>query len=441
MLSRPRFRPHYTVRVIEGEGTFVLCETRQTVLRGRLYEQIVPFIDGRSIDALREQLAPAVTPARLFYTLKCLEQGGFLCEAEDVKAPEAASFWSEQGFKPADLVRDQAKFTVRVTGVGIDVTPLRTLLEADQVRLGEEGDLWVVATDHPLRDELGAIDRQARAAGRPWLLVKPLGIQPWVGPLIQPDRPGCWRCLTDRLRANSPILGYLDNLCEDGLPSMAPARTAASLSIAWGLAANAVTSWVASGGQCRSLEGKLRSLDLGGTSLVSTTHQLVCRPACPGCGQETAATEATCRPVILRSQKKAYTQDGGHRSLSPQDTLARYSHLISPICGAVTALEPASDGQDDVLFVYHSGRNVGRGPLSLLELQHDLRSLQRRQGQHGCTGSDQRPLRGARALLCGLPQRRGPPHRSPARPGRQGHPPQPLHALQRGAVSNSWHWP
>ena len=45
------------------------------------------------------------------------------------------------------------------------------------------------------------------------------------------------------------------------------------------------------------------------------------------------------RPVVVDSCKKTYTEDGGHRTCSPQQTLERFGHHVSPITGAVPMLE------------------------------------------------------------------------------------------------------
>ena len=44
MLERPRFKPHLRVEVVPGEGAFVLSGGSQTLLRGRLYERVVPYL-------------------------------------------------------------------------------------------------------------------------------------------------------------------------------------------------------------------------------------------------------------------------------------------------------------------------------------------------------------------------------------------------------------
>ena len=77
------------------------------------------------------------------------------------------------------------------------------------VQVGESGHLGVVLTDDYLRPGLQEYNRQALADGRPWLLVKPVGCQLWVGPVFQPGTTGCWECLAQRLGLNRAAEAYL----------------------------------------------------------------------------------------------------------------------------------------------------------------------------------------------------------------------------------------
>jgi hypothetical protein len=51
--------------VIEGEGVFVLSETEQTVLQGRLCEQVVAVLDGRPVAEQRGRPLPFFLGERL----------------------------------------------------------------------------------------------------------------------------------------------------------------------------------------------------------------------------------------------------------------------------------------------------------------------------------------------------------------------------------------
>ena len=218
MMHRPVFKPHYLVKVIENEGVFLLSERHQTVLQGWLYEVIAPRLDGRPVEDLCAELRGRVMPAQVYYTLNQLEKKGYIAEGGGDAAtmpPGEAALWSMLRVDPGEAAGRLARSTVALTVFGdVDIEPFRALLGALRVRVAEAGSeevgLGVVVTDHYLRDGLQPYNKEALRTGRPWLLIKPAGTMVWIGPLFRPGITGCWECLAERIRANFPILGYLD---------------------------------------------------------------------------------------------------------------------------------------------------------------------------------------------------------------------------------------
>ncbi len=373
MLNRPRFLPHFHVETVPGEGVFLLSETVQTALQGRLYELVAPLLDGRPIAEVCRALRDRVPAAQVFYTISQLEQKGYLEEADDALPPGEAALWTIQDIDPAEAARRLAATAVAVSALGdVAAEPVCALLRSLRVRLGEPGDLGVVLTDSYLRPELADVNRAALDAGRAWLLVKPVGSQVWVGPLFRPGQSACWECLAQRLRANFPVAGYLQGKKGRARPVIVDrARSPATLAAAGGLAANAVAAWVAAG-ELPELEGKIQTLDL--LSWEMKVHALIRQPHCPACGEPPPPAGRPVLPLVIESRKKTYTQDGGHRAASPQETLDRYGHHVSPLCGAVSMLERDDLPGEGVVHVYISGHNIARGPRSWSGLKSDLRS-------------------------------------------------------------------
>ncbi len=267
MLERPRFKPHLRVDVVPGEGAFVLSpDAGQTLLRGRLYELVVPEIGGgRAADEVCDALEGRASAAEVYFVVGQLEKKGFLYEAEaeeGVVDGESAWWWS-QGVDPRDAGRRLAAARVAVRSLGVDALPLRSLLQGMKVRISEddrdhppgEGRLLVVAADGYRRTELAAINARALAEKQPWLLVRPVGRQVWAGPFFRPEVTGCWECLAQRLARNAPVAAYLESKDERGDSEHPagptapddPAAPPASSMIAWGLVANAVAAWLVRG--------------------------------------------------------------------------------------------------------------------------------------------------------------------------------------------------
>ena len=379
MLNSPRFKPHLRVEVVPGEGAFVLSEGKHTLLRGRLYECVVPWVDGRSADEVCDQLQAQVTAAEVYFVLTQLEQKGFLCEEADSLSAGDAAFWSAQQVDPGVAAQRRAEMAVAVHAFGVEPGPLGSLLQAAGIRVEPQGGrLGVVLADGYLNGDLKDFNAKALRDERPWLLVRPRGRQIWLGPLFRPGVSGCWECLAERLRANNPVASYLEwkkGRPVGGTVAADMACTPASLHVAWGLAANAVATWVARGGDLPDLDGKLRTFDVPSWQVQS--HTLVRLPYCPACGPVGGKPPRPFRPLELESRPKAITRDGGHRAVAPEVTLERYGHHVSPITGAVTVLErvgPAGDG-DGAMHVYLAGHNLASRHHSLVHLRGDLRNM------------------------------------------------------------------
>jgi ribosomal protein S12 methylthiotransferase accessory factor len=373
MLNRPIFRPHFHVETVAGEGVFLLSDTRQTLLKGRLYELVAPWLDGRTAEDVCDRLRGKASPAQVYYALAQMEQKDYLCEQEEALPAGQAALWSCQQVTPAAAARRLAERMVVVRAFGVEAGPFLELLESLHVRVSGEGPADVVLTDNYLRGDLRACNADALRDGKPWLLVKPSGRQVWVGPLFRPGTTGCWECLSRRLQANSPVAAYLQGRNgHTGAVAHDIACTPATLQVAWGLAANAVASWVVRG-ELPELDGKVQTLDVPTWRLQ--THTLVALPFCPACGRREKAEPRPFQPPVLDSRKKTFTSDGGHRVVLPEETLARYGHHVSPITGAVPMLERADPAHDGVLHVYVAGNNMARPHQHLAQLRGDLRAL------------------------------------------------------------------
>jgi ribosomal protein S12 methylthiotransferase accessory factor len=370
MLKRPRFRPHFHVELMPGDGVLVLSDARHSLLRGRLYELIAPCLDGRTSDDVCEQLRANVSPAEVYYALTQLERKGYICEDEEGLPSGQSALWSSQQVVPQTAARRLAERTIAIQAFGVETGPFVELLRSLHVRVATDGPPDVVLTDSPLRRELEDCNAAALRDGRTWLLVKPTGRQVWVGPLFVPAKTGCWECLAQRLRANTPVAAYLQTRNgHAGAIVQDRAATPATLSAAWALAANAVASWVVRG-ELPELDGKLQTLDVPTWRLQA--HTLIRLPFCPACA---VREERPFRPPTLTSRRKTITSDGGHRVVPPEETLARHGHHVSPIAGAVPMLERAGKAGEGILHVYVAGNNGSRPSRSLGELRADLRTM------------------------------------------------------------------
>jgi ribosomal protein S12 methylthiotransferase accessory factor len=372
-VTKPVFKPHLRVSVIPGEGVLVLSEDKAWALRGNVYQLLAPLIDGsRNADELVDAVAGNVDMATAYYALALLEKNGYITESVPRMPKETAAFWHGMGIEPSTAIQALKASRVRVRAVGeMDSARLCRALANFGMSVTEEEnvdvDFEAVVTDDYLRLELDALNAASLQAGRPWLLVKPVGHEPWVGPLFIPYKTGCHTCLTRQLARNRPVHRFVTEKTKLSEPPYIPiAATEATLSAVCQLAAVEVAKFIA--GAKEGLEGRVLSLDVRTWNTMS--HSLLRHPNCVACGKEESAK---AMPLELVNRKAIFIQDCGHRASSPEETLAKYQHLVSPITGVVTKLEPVQKAAD-LIHVYTAGHNPALKIESLDFLKASLRN-------------------------------------------------------------------
>ncbi|HEY2250853.1 MAG TPA: TOMM precursor leader peptide-binding protein, partial [Planctomycetaceae bacterium] len=403
MLTRPIVKPHLDLSIVPDEGVFLLSGAKQVVLRGRLYELIAPHLGSGTADEICDRLAGRASPAEVYFTLAQLEKQGCLAEHEDSLPERDRAWWSLQQVDSSAASRRLQDRPVSLHGIGVDPQPLQELLTAAGASIDPQGALSVVVVDHYLRPEIAMFNDAALASGQPWLLVKPLGIQLWLGPLFEPGQTGCWQCLAERLRANRAVESYLrDRQKLAKALVIDSAGTSATEQAAWALTASAITSWIVRG-ELPDCKGQVRTFDH--LSWQTKSHTLVKLPYCPACaargngsgtpdkarnghehnghhanghttnGHTTASIVRHFRPPVFESRKKTLVRDGGHRAVPPEETIKRFGHHVSAITGAVSMLERSSGDADATMHVYLAGQNAARRHQNLGQLRGDLRNM------------------------------------------------------------------
>lgn len=388
MLRYPAVKAHYQVTPIPGEGVLLLSEAGAKALHGSVYEAVVPLLDGRrSSEEVVDALAGRVAAAKVYYALLRLEKNGYIGEHAPELASEETAFWHGLGLEPRAARTALGRGSVNLIALTpAFAAPVREALAELGVAVatpGQDSELDLVLTDDYWNGRLSDHNRAALASGRRWLLARPCGLSLWLGPLFVPGRTACFDCLRPRLERNQFARGFAAQ--KQGLaapPPLPSARLPATLALAARLLALEAAKVLAGRIDDSPLLGQVLSLDLA--SLRTQPHQLVRDPFCAACGEPTPA--APPAPLELVSRPVAFVQDGGHRSVSPDLTLRRFQHLVSPITGAVRLLEPLMQA-DGIAHVYVAGHNAA---LRVDRLDFLKRSLRHASGGKGISDTQAR---------------------------------------------------
>ncbi|HEX4700885.1 MAG TPA: TOMM precursor leader peptide-binding protein, partial [Pseudonocardiaceae bacterium] len=195
---------------------------------------------------------------------------------------------------------------------------------------GEHG-LTVVLCEDYLAPELAVVDATHRLAGLPWLLAKPTGTQAWLGPIFR-QHGACWHCLATRLWGNRQAEAHVQAaLGRDG-PVPRPGATIPPLAgAAAHLVALEATKWLA--GHRHANQEAVWTLD--SVDLTGRFHQVRRRPQCVYCGDPDLVRRKAFQPVVLASRRPSGSNVGARRANPPEQVLADYGHLISPVTGLI----------------------------------------------------------------------------------------------------------
>ncbi|MGW0033711.1 TOMM precursor leader peptide-binding protein [Streptomyces sp. NPDC003314] len=382
------FKPHLKPEVVPGEGVYLVSERGVTALRGPGVTALAPLLDGtRSRDRLVADAGRTIPAQQAERIVSGLLTAGLLDDRDPSAAGPAAerAFWELAGMDGVAATRRTAGTPVEVVGVGeasrASVAELSDALAASGVRLHRPGTpgaatatgaaaapgLALVVCDDYTDPALGAVDAAHRASGVPWLLVRFVGEQPWIGPVFRPGEGPCWTCVTDALRRNRPAETYLDRALGRRAftpPSSLAAGRAAGLH----LAALEAVKWLA--GHRHSGQDAIWRLDT--LTLAGRHHPVRRRPQCPACGDPGIVARRAAAPPVLRSRPKAAV-DCGDRWLPPEEMLRRYGHLVDQLTGVVKEVRRDSRGPE-FLNCFHAGHNPVHAPDGLSSVRAGLRS-------------------------------------------------------------------
>jgi len=356
------FKRHLRAETVPAEAVYLLSGSGVTALSGASIERLAPLLDGtRSLAEVQRDALPHLAASdvgRLLERLMRADLIEFRPAAAARQRDPADAYWSLVGLDPDAAVSAVGAARVMVVAVGgADAGPARAALAASGITEAGPSDgpaaLAFVLCEDYLDPALEAVNLAQIDSHRPWLLVKPSGPDPWVGPVFRPGQGPCWACLAKRLEGNR----YAEVLVRRVLGARGGSRPPeASLQAgrALGLAAAVLEAekWLAGlrypGQQAVSILESLAS--------SRQNHVVERRPQCPACGDPGLVAKRVNRPISFIWRPIAARDATGQRALTPEQMLSGYGNLVDPVTGIVGELrqDPASPG---FLFSCLSGRN------------------------------------------------------------------------------------
>ena len=372
-IEKPVLVPHLEFRLLGGRQALLVSETFNTLLHGQLVCDILPLLDGRRTrrdimaSLTGKHLGPDILTALTFLTTK-----GYIVSGEYRMEQGQAAYWSSQGVTPR-YAEERLK-ALQVDIAGDEGRHLARRLEAMGVCLDRSHPaLSIIICADFLDERNAALNRRHVSSGVPWLLVRPKGVIPLLGPVFRPAEQGpCWACLAYRLQGQQEVHNFLRNRAGTEAAFQPFAAEPMVLETVYGLFAAEIAKWLVFG-ELAPIHEHAITLDVA--ALKTARHPVRRRPQCVVCGEERHfSPDRPASPVHLKSSPKNVQNSGGVRSVSPEETLAKYRHLISPVSGVVTWIERTTDVHDHWLHVYWAGSNLALRVKNLSSLRRSLRS-------------------------------------------------------------------
>lgn len=355
----------------------MISETDEVILKGKVIESVIAAIDGEKTEeeivrALTGHAGATISAAEIHYCLLQLEKGGYLAsETPDIPAA-LQTFWQQASLDPDTAFHAYAHAKIAVSSIGDVPTELfLKQLNSLGITTAKEGHLRVVLADNYLSRDLKQLNELLQAAHQPWLLVKPVGRQLWIGPLFYPGETGCWQCLQERLSMQRPL--YQLTADETQAPPALASDTLTARAVtdlALQLISIEILRWFGTE-SAHPLSGALRSYDIH--TQESLLHKLTRRPQCPICGNPDSSQTTIDKPPVFVAHQKLAVKTGGSRTVSAEATFEKHKHHISPITGIVKHLRRVdiSHPKVHVYTASHNMRPVSNLPADLPALLRD----------------------------------------------------------------------
>jgi ribosomal protein S12 methylthiotransferase accessory factor len=376
------FKSHVRAERLPGGAAFLISERGTTRLSGKSADLLVPLLDGtRSLVEIVREVSAELPAGQVGQVLGRLASANLIGHRPPARTrggdTAAEAYWDLAGLDGANVTRRAADrvevvalghtdaaaaaAACRASGLTVTVTEAGAGDRAgsgDEItgRVEDEAAAFslVLCADY-LDEELAEVNARRLADGRPWLLAKPVGADPWVGPVFRPGAGPCWACLATRLRGRRQASSVVP-AGGDGTDPIRPpeASLPASRGLGLQMAILETAKWL--GGIRHAAQDAVWTLDT--IELSDRHHPVRRRPQCPVCGNPGLVARQGRRPVAPRARPKAAEQTGnGHRALSAKQLLRRYGHLIDPLTGIVADIR-RDERAPAPLHCYVSGQNA-----------------------------------------------------------------------------------
>ena len=374
-------------------------------LKGIVKRDILRLVNGKNsrddiVATLQEN--KNYNPSDINAHLANLAYNGIIVSADHSLDTDQAIFWSDVGITPKFFDDFSAAVNISIESLNDNEAQLRALTKAfmeNKVNIrpkSVDADLVIVLVDDYMHPALDAYNKSRVADKQRWIPVKLSGTLMHYGPVFSPAKNStCLHCITNNMRNNREMRGFLSHHMDNAMVSKKHSNQAGLLAAHSNMVALNILKYLiledvvvdkkivkvttnASVKENYAFTQKLNDylVSFHPLSLEITTHFANKRPQCLSCG-DADLTDPSRQPTVpdlsLDDLKSVFTS-GGMKAVSPQETINKYQHLVSPITGIISGIEKSSPPDDEWMHVYWSGSNLAIVNRSFMALSNSIRS-------------------------------------------------------------------
>ena len=371
LIAHPILTPHLRYHRLEDQQILLVSESFNTLLRGKLYYDLIPLLDGtQTLAKVTTVLQEEHGIPDILSAIISLGTRGYVVSADNSLERSRAAYWSSLGISPCWVEEKLTSFSMEIVG---DKELSQCLTNVGIKTVSQKSQLKVIVTDDLLSEVHAETNRQHLEERLPWLLVRSKGIEPLLSPVfLAHEASPCWQCFSSRLRIHQEVHDFLRTVKGEENAFKPFAYEPIVGNSIFRLAVNEIIKWILLE-DCAPIHQHAVSIDL--VALSCTRHRVIRRPQCPVCGdQELYQSSRKPTPLGLRSSPQVLQNSGGSRTKDPETTIAEYRHLVSPISGVVSWLSRTTSENDPWLHVHWAGSNFGMPKRTLTALRRSFRS-------------------------------------------------------------------
>lgn len=328
-----------------------------------------------SINQLCMDLASEASESEVSRAVMSLMQLGIVVEGGHALNPNLRNCFEGSGVNVSRLSQrlEDTKLTIVSRNSKIQ-KEFKIALKDFGIKLvaDDSADFIIHVLDHPLETKLDEANKSFIRGETPWLLIQPWESKALIGPVFSQQDGVCWGCFEKQWMRGQTNCSPYDQAPRPrrNISSASSFNVPAQIKLVANMASIQIIKWLYSGAS-----SPLRNsiIEIDPFRAQNTIHSIVNRPQCASCG-EPGIIRRVPQPIGIEPLNIPLDGNNSYRTVKPEDTLAKFEHLVSPLTGILPYLKTSSNIENTPFHNFDSGRNMALQSNSLFWLNMHLRS-------------------------------------------------------------------